>query len=138
MNNYTNYNNFILGSYCFPFISMLSVKIIANGHVNLSTYDIDAVGIQARLIGGWLLILSFIIQYFVLIAIPKNFGKEKVKEVLSIFFKSPFLIVWILFLIFTIYNESFKYPALTNFGMLIICFIFQIMLNKKIVQIYLK
>ncbi len=138
MNEYPNYNNYILGSYCFPFISMLSVKIISNGHIILNTYNIDVIGIQARLIGGWLFILSLIIQYFVLIAIPKNFGKEKVKEVLNNFIKSPFLMAWIVFIVLTIFSDSLKYPALTNFGMLIICFLFQLSLNKKIVRIYQK
>lgn len=138
MNDYPNYNNYIMGSYCFPFISSLGIKIILNGHVILSTYNVDAVGIQARLIGVWLFVFSLIILYFVLIAIPKSISKERVKEVLCAFFKSPFFISWLVCLILIILSKTLKYPALISFGMLIICFLFQLSLNKKIVQIYLK
>ena len=138
MNKYLDFRDYIFGSYGVPFFTSDSINTIITGYTILGPFKVDAVGVQARLIGLVFLVFFLVIMYCVLIEIPKSLGKEKMKEVLNIFFRSPFFITWLICVYLRVFGSFLEYPALAYFGMLIVCFLFQILFNRKIIQIYLK
>jgi len=135
MNTYTDY---IFPSYGAPFVSSFGMKIFVTGFTTLGPFHLETVGIQARLIGLFFLLFSFLLVYHLLIQIPKSMGQGKVKEILGIFFVSPFFIAWIACVFVNLFSEFLPYGMLSFLGMLIVCFYFQRKFNKKLIEIYNK
>lgn len=136
MNKFPDYSDYIFASYIVPVMSSDGIKTIITGYTKLGPFNVDAVGFQARLIGLWFLTMALIIMYFILYKIPKSIDKEKVKRILKLFFNSGFFILWISCIISFVTSNFLPYGNLLFVSVLIICFFFQKLFNKKVIQIY--
>lgn len=133
MNTYTDY---IFPSYGAPFVSSFGTKIFLTGFTTLGPFHLETEGIQARLIGLLFLFFSFLLVYHLLIQIPRRRGQ--VKQILGIFFRSPFFITWVACVFVNLFSEFLPYGMLCFFGMMIVCFYFQRKFNKQLIEIYNK
>ena len=133
-----NYIDYIFPSYSAPFISSYGIRLIFEGRTNLGIYNIDTVGMQARLIGLFCLFFSILLFYHLLIQIPKSIDKHRVREALVEFLFSPFFIAWICCVILKVFRVYFPHGTLLFISMIAICFYYQIKFNKKLLEIYNK
>lgn len=131
-----DYRDYTVPFYFAPVSSILGITIIVTDHTTLGIYNVDTIGLQARLIGLFFLFYSGILLFYVFYKIPKSIGEGKIKKILVRFVKSPFLYIWILTIFLDLYTEYTGAGKIITFVMLIICYIFQRKFNKAMIDIY--
>lgn len=136
MDEFVDYKDHIFGSYVVPFMCSDGINSIITGYTILGPFKVDAVGIQARLIGLFFLVLSFIFMYDVLIRIPNKIGEGKSKKILGLFFVSPFFITMICCVILNVLSELLPFGTFLFVIMLLVCFYYQMKFNLKLTEIY--
>ena len=130
-----NFNGNFISFYFVPLLSSWAILILISGRTFGGPYNILLKGIQARIIGLFLLFITFIELY----DFYNDFLKKKIKgnfakNILKLLLMSQFFYSWLIVVFILIYVNYFniKYGIYYYLIGLLICFFCQIKFLKKL------